>query len=75
MDLSYCKLRRLFTQTGFRVVRAFGIGSWIFRRRWQCHEFLCSRTAQQLEGISKLANLSAVSPDCVVVARKVAANL
>ncbi len=70
LDLSGSKLRRLLRESGFRVVRIYGIGAWIFRHRIATDsQLLESSLARCLEPISLLPGIGWVCPDMIIVAR------
>jgi SAM-dependent methyltransferase len=63
-------LRRLLTAHGFDVVRAYGIGLWMLRARWNVPSVMSSRTVRALEPLSRIAPLVPLCPDIVIVARR-----
>jgi SAM-dependent methyltransferase len=69
VDLHYWKLHRLLLEAGFRLVRAYGIGFWIFRAALERPSILQSRLARALESFSRLPPLGPFCPDAVLVAR------
>lgn len=69
-DLDFGKLKSLLSATGFKIVRTYGIGFWIFCSRLNRTEVLNSRLARLLETLSRLKFLGPFCPDAVIVARK-----
>lgn len=72
MDLTKKKFSIMLTKAGFRAVRYYPIGWWVFRASIMRDNILASRMAATLERIGDLAHLSRISPDMVIVARKIA---
>jgi SAM-dependent methyltransferase len=70
MDLDYLKIVRLLRHSGFRMVRAYGVGAWIVRHRLNRPELLHSGIARLLEPVSRLRLAAPFCPDLVIVARK-----
>jgi len=71
LDLSGSKVRRLLRENGFRIVRIYGIGAWIFRHRIAADaRLLESGLARCLEPISLLPGVGWLCPDMIVVARR-----
>jgi SAM-dependent methyltransferase len=75
VDLSFAKLTRLLKESGFRVLRTYGIGLWLFRSKLMRPELLNSPRAPWLESLSKLPGTGPLCPDFVLVARKVSSEI
>jgi SAM-dependent methyltransferase len=73
--LSHWHLTHLLTTHGFRVVKAYPIGAWIFRGRWyQSRQLLESARADALEARCQYAALAPFSLDSIYVAQRVAGD-
>lgn len=71
LDLSAGKMRRLLRASGFRVVRTYGIGAWIFPQRVMANgRLLESGLARFLEPLSLSPGVGQFCPDIVTVARR-----
>ena len=71
MDLTYPKIERLLADAGFRVEQVHGIALWVVRAKLEHPRVLFSRMARVMEPLSRLPLAYRVSPDMVIVARKV----
>jgi SAM-dependent methyltransferase len=69
-DLSYRRLRRLLRESGFQLVKTYGVGWWLLRHSWNRPEVMASRAVRWAEALSYLWPLGPLSPDLVVVARR-----
>lgn len=70
-DLTHSGFRRQLERGGFRVVRAFPIGVWIFRHRLAARLGSDTRLEARLERLFSSGMWAAVAPDTVILARKV----
>jgi len=70
-DLSHSKLKRLLRNHGFKLVRQYAIGFWIYRFKFTKTGFLDSKLADRLEQIFHSSCFVPFSLDAVLVARKV----
>ncbi len=71
LDLSPRKLKKILKDTGFRITRVYGIGTWIFRNSLAQSKYLNSHFAKPLEVISKLPGAHLISPDSIIIAKKI----
>lgn len=69
VDLHYLKLRRLYADAGFRIVRTYPIGAWIVRARLAQASVLNSGFGKRLERITSIRALSAISVDYLILAQ------
>jgi SAM-dependent methyltransferase len=63
-------LSRLLAAHGFDVVRAYGIGLWMLRARWNVPSVMRSRIVHTIEPLSRIPPLVSLCPDIVIVARR-----
>lgn len=70
-DLHFWKLRRLLATCGFEIKRVQGIAWWLVMARLGRPRVFESRLTSLLEHAGRLAPLAALSPDVVILARRV----
>jgi len=70
MDLTKGKITKMLSHAGFRLLKSYGIGWWLARSAWMRNEILNAPYAQYLEKFGLAVGLSAVSPDMVLIAKK-----
>lgn len=70
LDLSHIKLKKMLNDSGFKIVKVYGIGAWIFRNALAQSKYLNSGFAKYLESISRLPGAYLISPDSLIIARK-----
>ncbi len=74
LDLTYGKLKEMLKTHGFELVKAYGIGFWLFRSAWMQHHILNSGFAKMIEPLSRLPFLAPYCVDVVIVAKKTKAS-
>jgi len=70
-DLHYFKLKSMLMKSGFKILRAVGIGVWIFRDKLIQSEILNSRIGNTFEFISRIPLICPLCPDVVIIAQKI----
>jgi ubiquinone/menaquinone biosynthesis C-methylase UbiE len=71
VDLDIKKIRQLLRDTGFKIVRIYGIGAWVVCNRVAGNRSLLnSALARCLEHLSLLPGVARFCPDMIVVARR-----
>jgi SAM-dependent methyltransferase len=69
--LTFGELESLLSDAGFETFEVHGIGVWAVLARFERPQVLESRVGRSLERLSELGPLTRISPDAVIVARKV----
>lgn len=70
LDLSPSKLKKMLKNSGFKIIKVYGIGTWIFRNSLAQSKYLNANFSKYLEVISKLPGAYLISPDSLIVAKK-----
>ena len=70
LTLNPFAFRRLLKKYNFKIVQTIGIATWVIRAKYEQKEYLTSKVANILEYISCLPGISIVSPDSIVIAKK-----
>ncbi len=71
LDLSYFKLRSLLEQCGFKIIKTYAIGAWILRDKYAQSLQPDSKLTNRLESAFRSGKFSILSPDMIIVAKKI----
>ena len=71
LDLTYPKLKSLLSQNSLEIVHAVPIGFWVLRATWQAKISNDSSTVRFLERCFSFRRLASLSPDAIIVCKKI----
>ncbi|NOX54763.1 MAG: class I SAM-dependent methyltransferase [Planctomycetes bacterium] len=68
--LDYKGTVEILKDAGFKVIRSYGVGFWLFRAAWVRGGFLDSRLGDVLDSVSLVKGIARFCPDIVFLAQK-----
>ena len=69
-DLSYSKMKNYLSNTGFKIVRSYGVGFWLINYRLDRSNIFRSKIVRAIEPMSLIPGVAPFCPDAVIVAQK-----